>query len=516
MVYLAFVFHMHQPYYKNLLTGEAELPWVRLHGIKDYLDMALFLDDYPDVHQTFNVVPSLIEQIEDYSLGRMTDKYLRLSYKRVQDLTQEDRRFIRENFFSTDLNRVISIHPRYYELFLRKHSDYDFSDQDYLDLQVWFNLAWYDPSFRSADPELASLVKRGRYFTEQEKRAVLDKQFEILKRILPTYRRLQEEGRLEVSISPFYHPILPLLFSSFAARDANPQTPLPQTIFSCPEDAIWHVQEAVDFYKKRFGDIPVGMWPSEQAVSMDILPVLMKAGLNWIVTDEALLWNTVTKVKRDGRLLYRPYRLAIGKESLNVCFRDKYLSDLIGFEYQHWRADDAVDNFMHHILKIHEYFGDEDCLITIALDGENAWEYYRNDGRDFLSSLYQRISECTYARAVTLREYLKDHPARHSLPGIATGSWIYGTLNKWMGHPAKNAAWECLAQARQMITPEHLQDERIMKQIHVLEGSDWFWWYGDKNADFDELYRLHLKNFYKLIGKEPPRDLNKNLDPTSV
>lgn len=516
MVYLAFILHMHQPYYKDLLTGQAGLPWVRLHGIKDYLDMALLLDDVPDVHQTFNVVPSLIEQVEDYCLGKMTDRYLVLSYKKANELTADDKRFIRDNFFSIDMNRGISIHPRFYELFLKKHSDYDFSDQDFLDLQVWFNLAWYDPRFRSQDPQLNHIVRKGRYFTEEEKRLVLDKQFDILKQIMPLYRRLQDEGKLEVSVSPFYHPILPLLFSSFAAKDANPHTPLPKRIFSEPGDAMWHVQEAVKFYRERFGDVSLGMWPSEQAVSMDVAPIFLKAGLNWIVTDEAMLWNTVTKVKREGRVLYRPYELRIGNDSLTVLFRDRYLSDLIGFEYQRWRAQDAVDNFMYHVLKIHEYFGDEDCLVTVALDGENAWEYYRNDGMDFLRSLYQRLSECTYARAVTVREFLQKNKVRHSLPTIATGSWIYGTLNKWMGHPAKNSAWECLAEARGMLLPEHFSDERIMKQLHILEGSDWFWWYGDKNADFDRLFRQHMKNFYQMIGKAGSFDLDKTLDPTEA
>jgi alpha-amylase/alpha-mannosidase (GH57 family) len=256
------------------------------------------------------------------------------------------------------------------------------------------------------------------------------------------------------------------------------------------------------------------MWPSEQAVSMDILPALAKAGLRWIVTDEAMLWNTVKKVSRDGRVLYRPYAVRTKNGPLTVLFRDKYLSDLIGFEYQHWRSADAVDNFMHHMLKIHEYFGDEDALVTVALDGENAWEYYRNDGRDFLRALYQRLSEVTYARAVTVREYLATHAVRHSLPAMATGSWIHGTLNKWIGHAAKNAAWECLAEVRQLLTPEQEQDARIMKQLHILEGSDWFWWYGDKNTAFDELYRLHLRNLYHFLGKEPPAVLRESLDLT--
>lgn len=512
MVYLSFILHMHQPYYKNLLTGEAELPWVRLHGSKDYLDMALILKEFPKIHQTFNVVPSLIEQLEEYCAGTLSDKFLSLSQKRAQDLTAEDKAFIKEHFFSADLARMISVHPRYYDLFLRKHDDFDYSEQDFRDLQVWFNLAWIDPIFRHDMPELRRLVKKGRYFTEDDKVLVLTKQLEILRQIIPTYKEMQEQGSLEVSVTPYFHPILPLLFSSFSGRDANPSMPLPQNIFSHPEDAIWHLESAVKFYQERFGVSPQGMWPSEQAVSKEVLPLLMKTGINWIVTDETLLWKTFPKIHRDGRLLYRPYFFKEKDKEMAVVFRDRYLSDLIGFEYQNWRTCDAVDNFMHHLMKIKEYFGEEDCLLTIALDGENAWEYYRNDGHDFLRLLYERISETDYLRAVTVSEGLQAMPPRHRLPTLATGSWIFGDLNKWMGHPAKNKAWELLAEARGDLEEKYLSDELVMKQIHALEGSDWFWWYGDRNRSFDELYRLHLRNYYQMIGKKPKLDLNQPLE----
>ncbi len=512
MINLAFILHMHQPYYKNLLTGEAELPWARLHGIKDYLDMALFLDEFPGMRQTFNVVPSLLEQLEGYVSGELTDKFLRLSYKKAHDLTERDKLFIRDNFFNADLNRIVAVHPRYYQLFLRRHSDFEFSDQDYLDLQVWFNLAWFDPRFRQDIPELRSMVKKSRYFTEEDKVVVLDKQADILKQIIPTYKRLQEENRLEISLTPYFHPILPLLFSSFAGHDANPRIDLPRTIFSHPEDAIWHVQAAVEYYKDKFGVDPRGMWPSEQAVSLDVLPILMKAKLNWIVTDETILWKTCPKIKRDGRLLYRPYKIQIKDAALTVVFRDKYLSDLIGFEYQNWRTKDAVDNFMHHLSKIKEYFGEDDCLVTIALDGENCWEYYRNDGRDFLRLLYGRIAETDYLKTVTVSQYLQDNPPQHHLPDLSTGSWIFGDLNKWMGHPAKNRAWELLTEARNSLTREDLSNAQLMKQLYVLEGSDWFWWFGDKQKDFDRLFRLHLKNFYQMSGRKPSVDLDTPLD----
>ncbi|MFH0877534.1 MAG: glycoside hydrolase family 57 protein, partial [Candidatus Omnitrophota bacterium] len=377
---------------------------------------------------------------------------------------------------------------------------------------VWFNLAWFDPRFRQEIPELRHLVKKGRNFTEDDKKTVLDRQFDVLKQIIPTYKKMQEEGRLEVAVSPYYHPILPLLFSSFAGKDANPHTPLPKTIFSHPEDAIWHVESALEYYQQKFGTPARGMWPSEQAVSAEILPLLLKTKLQWIVTDETLLWKTFPKIKRDGRVLYRPYGVTIKDKTLAVVFRDRYLSDLIGFEYQHWRTKDAVDNFIHHLLKIKEYFGDEDCLVTVALDGENAWEYYRNDGRDFLRLLYGSIAAADYVKTTTVSEYLNSVKIKHHLPALATGSWIFGNLNKWMGHPAKNKAWELLTEARNTITEKDFRNELLMKQIYILEGSDWFWWYGDKNKSFDELYRLHLKNFYQILNTKPGSDLNTPLD----
>jgi alpha-amylase/alpha-mannosidase (GH57 family) len=512
MIYLSFIYHMHQPYYKNLRTGQAELPWVRMHGIKDYLDMALLLDDVPEIHQTFNLVPSLVEQLEEHANGTLTDRFLELSYKKAEELTGEEKKFLRDHFFSADLRRIVGAHPRYYQLFLKKHDDYELSCEEYRDLQVWFNLAWFDPRFRRDDPVLRSMVQKARGFSEEDKRVVLDAQKSVLGRILPTYRRLQDEGRMEVSVTPYYHPILPLLFSSFAARDANPSTPLPSKLFSRPLDAIWHVNAAMDFYRERFGRPAFGMWPSEMSISMDVLPMFINAGLEWIVVDEGLLWKTFPKIKRDGRLLYRPYLAGRKDGAITVLFRDRFLSDLIGFEYKNWGASDAVDNFMHHLLKIHEYFKDEDAFVTVALDGENAWEYYRNDGLDFLRELYERIAQTRYIKTVTVHEHLARHPARHALPFLAPGSWIFGDFNKWMGHPAKNRAWELVAEARACVSDDAMKDPMIARQMHILEGSDWFWWFGDRNTDFDALFRTHLGNLYHFLGQTPSIDLSVPLD----
>ncbi|MDD5155774.1 MAG: glycoside hydrolase family 57 protein, partial [Candidatus Omnitrophica bacterium] len=448
MLYLAFIFHMHQPYYKDLLTQETDSPWVRLHGTKDYLDMVQILEKYPAIHQTFNVVPSLIEQIEDYNRGSVKDKFLELSYKNASELTGTEKKFILDKFFSIDVKNCIAVHPRYYELYFKKQEGSDFSPQDYLDLQLWFNLAWIDPSFRSGVPELKNIVNKGRFFSEEEKRIVLDKQLLILKETIPGYRKMADSGQIEITVSPYYHPILPLLYDIKLGKEANLRTVLPHAAFKYPADAREQIEMAVEFYKKLFGAAPCGMWPSEESVCEHILDFFIQAGLNWIVADEAILFKSLKLKKRNTGLLYQPHTLKRKNGSLNIVFRDRNLSDLIGFVYHKWEAKDAVAHFLKHLENIDHAFGHKDTLVTIAMDGENAWEYYSNDGHDFLNELYTRICEAKFLKAVTVKESLELFPAQRNIPRLAAGSWIYGEFGKWIGSPSKNRAWEYLAQAR--------------------------------------------------------------------
>lgn len=491
------------------------MPWVRLHGTKDYLDMVQILKNYPAIHQTFNLVPSLVEQIEDYTQNIVKDKFLELSYKPAEELTAEEKKFIKDNFFSINKENVIYFHARYYDLYLKKQAEKEFTTHDYLDLQVWFNLAWIDPSFRQVYPELRNIVAKARFYTEEDKRVVLDKQIEILKGIIPGYKEYAASGQIEVTISPYYHPILPLLYNTKTAKEANPKTPLPKINFSYPQDALAQIKEAVEFYAGRFGAPPEGMWPSEEAVSERILPLLIQSGLNWIVTDEAMLFKSLKRKKRDSALLYQPHLLKRKDGALNIIFRDRALSDLIGFVYHTWRTEDAVGDLMRHFENIANAFKNEDILVTIAMDGENAWEYFPNDGHDFLNLLYKRLSESKTIKTVTVSEYLKEHPAKHQIKYLAAGSWIYGEFAKWIGNHYKNKAWECLAKARKELdNAKGLNDETLQKaykQIHIAEGSDWFWWYGDDHGAFDVPFRMHLSNFYKIIGKDIPEYLKSPL-----
>ncbi|MFH1889125.1 MAG: glycoside hydrolase family 57 protein [Candidatus Omnitrophota bacterium] len=516
MLYLAFIFHMHQPYYQNLLTHETPMPWVRLHGTKDYLDMVKILEDYPLIHQTFNLVPSLIEQIEDYSNGVVKDKFLELSYKNAGELTVQEQNFIRENFFMINKERVIMIHPRYFELYNKRQADGEFNTQDYLDLQVWFNLSWIDPYFIKTIPELKKAVMKARFFTEEEKRALLDKQTGILKDIVPGYKKSMESGQIEITISPYYHPILPLLCDTRIAREANHKALLPKTNFKYPGDCKAQIEEAVEFYRQRFGGLaPQGMWPSEEGVSEHIIPFIIQSGIKWIVTDEVILFRSLKKKVRDPRLLYQPHLLKRKDGELNIIFRDRVLSDLIGFVYYNWKTQDAVNDLMMHLENIADAFKREDVLAVIAMDGENAWEYYPGDGHDFLGSLYARLSESKTVKTVTVSEYLKERPAKRQIKHLSAGSWIYGEFGKWIGSHYKNKAWECLAKARKELDDATgLNDEIIkkaFKQIHIAEGSDWFWWYGDDHGYFDGLFRMHLSNFYKIIDKDIPEYLNDPL-----
>jgi alpha-amylase/alpha-mannosidase (GH57 family) len=512
MLYLSFIWHMHQPYYRDLLTGKVNLPWVRLHAIKDYLDMVTILQGYPKIHQTFNLVPSLMEQMDYYAKGDCQDIFFELSKKKPQDLSKEEKDFISTNFFMADTQKILSLHPRYYELYLRAKEEKDLDSQDLRDLQVWFNLAWFDPSFRQDLPELKALVKKARFFTEEDKQVVLEKQIEIIREVIPTYKKYQDKGQIEISTTPFYHPILPLLYNTQITKDANENTAIPDENFSYPMDCRWHIQQALQCYKENFAKSPQGMWPSEQAVAQEIIPLLIENTINWIVTDETILLKRLKKKKRTPEIIYKSYRLKIKDGSLNILFRDKNLSDLIGFVYQYWDTEKAVSDFMSHLNSINNYFKNEDSLVVVALDGENAWEYYKNDGRDFLNLLYTKISDSSFIKAVTVSEYLSLKPKQGEMKKISAGSWINGDFNKWIGNPIKNKAWQLLLEARRALARIPNPPELAWKQIYILEGSDWFWWYGDRQKQFDELFRMHLKNFYKIIGQTSSVNLDEPLE----
>lgn len=530
-LYVAFIWHMHQPYYKNLLTQEIPLPWVRLHGIKDYYDMAAILEKFPEIHQTFNLVPSLIDQLNDYieDPAKIKDIFLELSAKKATELSSQDKIFILSNFFLANWENMIKPYPRFYELLMKRGefigNDFDaiikkFSTQDFLDLQVWHNLAWFDPMFKENDPGLDFLVKKGQEFSEEDKAIVLNKQFEILAKIIPLYKKMQDRGQIEVTISPYYHPILPLLCNTEIAKASNPKITLPRQ-FRYPEDARWQVQHAVEHYLKYFQRKPEGMWPAEGAVSEEIIPIIAESGINWIASDEGVLFKTLNK-PRTAELLYQPYLINNNGHKMNIIFRDHNLSDLIGFVYARVNPEEATEDFIAHLQKIREHLSGqkEDYLVSIIMDGENAWEFFTRDGWDFLSCLYERLSKEKGIKTTTVNDFLQHNPAKTELKSLFPGSWINTNFNIWIGHEEKNLAWDYLNRARKVLaeyTPKTETERKNLalawRHIYIAEGSDWNWWYGPDNSsdnldEFDLLYRTHLSNFYKLIGQEPPPELS--------
>jgi len=528
-LYINLIWHMHQPYYKDLQTEQYMMPWVRLHGIKDYYDMAATVKKYPSVKVTFNLVPSLIAQIEDYVSGKANEQFLSLSYKSVDQLTQDEKIAVLKDFFMANIPTMIDVYPAYKSL-LEKRGRYitpkimddaveKFTGQDFRDLQVWFNLAWFDPAIRAADPELQRLVEKGVFFKEEEKLYVLEKQKQILSAIVPLYRKLSEDGQIELTTSPFYHPILPLLCNTDIARVAMPNVKLP-TRFMHPEDAWTQIDRAVKFHESRFGKPPAGMWPSEGSVSNDMVTLVANAGIKWIASDEAILMRSM-RGDRDS-LLYQPYRVRVDHTEVVIVFRDSALSDLIGFTYKTWDYKTAVDDFIKRLHEIRQKVAGltGDHIVSIILDGENAWEYYPNDGNDFLNCLYQRLSNEPLLKTTTLSEYLPAHQPETVIDGLFPGSWINHDFRIWIGHPEDTRAWEVLKKTRdvlsdyQMTHPGEKTAEiaKAWEEIYIAEGSDWCWWYGDEfsseeDQDFDALYRQQLVNVYKLIDRDPPDEL---------
>ena len=527
-MYIAFLWHMHQPYYKDPFTGTYRLPWVRLHGVKDYFDMAANLEEYPEIRQTFNLVPSLIEQIIDYTDHNAQDAFLEVTRKRAGDLTGEDRVFILENFFLANWDTMIKPFPRYYELLSKRGLTYSkadlhriaryFNESEFRDLQVFFNLVWIDPVLRKRDRFLSGLIEKGREYTEEEKESLIDKQFAILRNIIPKYRELSAKGRIELSASPFYHPILPLLWDTNTAKAPTPDIRLPKRRFSFPEDAKAQLKMALDYFEKVFGRRPSGMWPSEGSVSEDIAEAVRSEGIQWIASDEDVLSSSINEgLRGPSGNVTRPSALysAYDYSGLSMIFRDHRISDLIGFTYSGWEPKRAADDLMGKLGHIYDSLPrDEPHIVPIILDGENAWEYYQNDGYDFFCYLYEALSKHKGLKTTTVSGYLNEHRERKKLGRLHAGSWINANFNVWIGHEEDNTAWDYLTETREALedflkkNPGKKPDVD-WKSLYVAEGSDWNWWYGDEHStenakEFDELFRLNLMKVYKDMGREVP------------
>ncbi len=531
------VWHMHQPYYKDPLKNEYALPWTYLHGIKDYFDMPAIVEDTPGATAVFNLVPSLIEQLLEYASGSAVDPFLEKGKAAPADLSQDDRIFLLENFFSANRQNMIEPSRRYLELLYMAGEGKagsaaervrHFSDQDLLDLQVWFFLAWTGEAARRRYPVFADLVAKGEDFTAADKELLFATQLEILQAIIPLYRRLHIEGRIELSVTPYYHPILPLLCDIRTAQTAMPRVTMPTTSFRHPEDARAQIHRGIAYFQEIFGFTPAGMWPSEGSVSNETLTIIAGSGIRWIATDEEILGKSLDGGLGAGKeRLYRPWRYTSSQGEIGAFFRDHELSDLIGFTYSQWEPGRAVTDLCGRLNAIKHRLGGEGRVVPIILDGENAWEYYPDNAYNFLQGMYKGIAESTTLRLTTCSQVLKDTHFEGRLQTIFPGSWINGNYGIWIGHPEENLAWDLVAHAREaavtgnqlvaaaLETGEPSADaiaEMICRSLYAAEGSDWFWWYGDDHFSphsdrFDRLFRQHLMNVYRLLGQDPPREL---------
>ena len=527
MTKVAILWHMHQPYYEDLATGEHVLPWVRMHGLKDYYGMVALMREFPQVKLTFNLVPSLLVQLEAFAEDRARDWHLELGLKPVAELTAPDRATVLSEFFHAPRGRMIDRYPRYAELLQKRDSGGGYTDQDFLDLQVWHKLAWVDPIYLDTDSRVRRLIQRQRNFTEDDKLELRKVELEILRRVIPEYSEAAERGQVELSTSPFYHPILPLLCDTDIYLKTHPSSAVPRPPFRQPEDAAEQLLRARQCHKRLFGHEPSGVWPSEGSVSDETAELAARAGFNWMATDEAILGRTIGReFRRDGsgRLeqpepLYRPYAVQVGTFQIGCLFRDHSLSDLIGFVYAGWEADAAASDFVNRLAEAGRRFsaatGGEEATISIILDGENAWEHFEGGGRPFLRALYGKLATHQELRAVTMTEAI-GRPKR-TLDGIFPGSWIDGNFYIWIGHGDDLRAWRQLRDARQMfdrVAPDASPSDReqAFKELLIAEGSDWFWWYGDDHSsehdlEFDELFRRHLRNVYQMLGQQLPEEL---------
>lgn len=527
-LHLAFIWHMHQPMYRKPHTHHYMMPWVRLHGTKDYLDMLLILQKYPRLKHTFNFVPSLLEQLEDYAEGHATDDYLHLSQKPVETLTTQDKQAILDSFFDLNWEQMLFPYPRYKALAIqREKSPSSYNAQDFLDLTTWFNLAWIDPLHREQRPLLQKIVQKGEYFTETERAQVLQEQRRIIQETLPAYRKALASGQVELTTTPYYHPILPLLQDTQNTRLSRPESSLPKQRLQAAEDAKAHLHQARTYHHKTFGELPKGLWPSEQSMSPDLIETVADEGFQWIASSEGILWHSLDlwEKREDGvhphiDRLYRPYTLKAGERNITIVFRDIYLSDWLGFNA--WKGDNIAQAhaFYQEIKKLQQRLqsiSDFPYLMTIALDGENCWEYYQQDGKIFLETLYQLLNDDNEINNTTVSDYLEKYPPINNLDQLHPGSWINSDFSTWIGEPTKNKAWDLLINTRHALlthqdTVSAKAKAEAWEMLYTAEGSDWFWWFGAghssrHDAHFDLAFRTYLKGVYQALDIKVPDEL---------
>ncbi|MEQ1533091.1 MAG: glycoside hydrolase [Sideroxydans sp.] len=544
---VVFCWHMHQPDYRNYLTGEFVLPWTYLHAMKDYTDMAYHLEQHPNAKAVVNFVPILVEQLLDYEQqfksGKVKDALLKmLSNENLDDLDESGRLHILDACFKSNHTKMLQPYRAYQHLFdLQKMMEgrgretVTYLSGQYLgDLLVWYHLVWMGESVRRESEVVARLMTKGSQFSYAERMELFGLIGELISGVIPRYRKLSERGQVEISTTPYNHPILPLLLDFNSARESEPNAPLPQAS-NYPgglRRAQAHLNRAVESHEHHFGSKPHGMWPSEGSLSRPTMKLLGENGCKWTATGQAVLAHSLQRESNGHGLpdkseyLYKPYQLEDIAKPVYCFFRDDHLSDKIGFEYAKWKGDDAAADFVHHLEEIYRHAqGDADPVVSIILDGENAWEYYPYNGYYFLSELYAKLEKHAFIKTTTFNDCVKGIATGASttktgkLKQLVAGSWVYGTFSTWIGSPDKNRGWDLLCEAKRsydiVINSGRLNAEEMRlatEQLADCEGSDWFWWFGDYNSaqsvsSFDLLFRQNLANLYRLLKLTAPIDL---------
>jgi alpha-amylase/alpha-mannosidase (GH57 family) len=538
-IHLVILWHMHQPQYRNPATGTYVLPWTRLHGLKDYYGMVKLLEETPGVHATFNVVPALGAQLEEYASGKFQEVWFDAATAPADCLTPEQKSEILQRAFQLNHERLMSRWPRFVEIYQQVVSAGNeaaraMSVRDWRDLQLLSQLAWMDEEYLAHDPVVSELSRQGADFSDQDKAALGEKQIELLRKVLPAYATAAERGQIEVSTTPFYHPILPLLCDTRSAQESNPRSPQISPPFVHPEDAREHLVRARCFHESHFGRPPEGLWPSEGSVSDAALGIAAELGFRWFASDEGVLGRTLqvgfgrdaAGVPDNAARLYSPWRFRLPGADIVGLFRDHYLSDLVGFVYSRMSAESAAEDLHRRIRAIGERTGSAGPLtVPLILDGENAWEYFPGNGRDFLRRFYRRIEDDPDIRALTATEAIAAAGNLPEITHVVPGSWINANFDIWAGHAEDVRAWELLRDTRDVYerairasTDARTGGASSAKLAHAFEsiltaeGSDWCWWYGPEHssandAEFDAIYRTHLTEAYIALGLEAPEAL---------
>lgn len=537
---IAFVWHLHQPNYQTQHDEVMLMPWTRLNAVKTYSGMLKYLEKYPNLKLNFDISPVLLDALEGYANGTLSDIHQNLTLTPVEELTPDDMEFILNYFFDLDYNNVISKYPRYIDLYQRRFSkeeiDTDeFSMSGYSDIMTMFNLVWFTDEQIAEYPKVAEIAEKGKHYTNKHREILINAQRDIISKIIPNFKKYLYENRIDMLTCPYYHPILPILADMDTAKTFSLRNPLPGSDIKMPDCAMAQIEKGLKRTEEVFGFRPKGMWAPEQCISREVVEMMAKAGIKWTLSDETILSNTINKefvrdfkgYHQDPYALCQTYSMNFENDkNIKIIFRDAVLPNLISFEYPNYDAQTAAKDLYERIKVVYNKFlnaPSENHLLTIAMDGENAWRNYADGGIEFLNELYKIISEDETLETVKISEYLERAGHIEHLDDIKTGSGINRDFRFWTAEPTKNMAWRYLFNVyedlKRFEQEENVDREAIAaayEQLYNAQGSDWFWWYGEPNDSgqdqlFDFLFREHLKNIYIFLNKPVPQNLEEPL-----